>query len=240
MEEKLLYAGKAKEMWTTEDEDQLRGVYLDQATQLNGKQKEHFAGKGAAAHAISDLVFHYLIDHGIETHFIKKLSATEDLVEKCAMVPLEFVTRNTVAGHFASRFGLEEGTALPQPVEENFYKDDELDDPFINESAAVALKMVTPAEFDRCWAICRQVNQLLTPLFEKAGMQLVDFKLEFGRRSRDNQIILADEFSPDNCRLWDTTTHHHLDKDVFRRNLADLTTTYQEVYARLQAALKED
>ena len=111
MEEKLLYAGKAKEMWTTEDEDQLRVVYLDQATQLNGKQKEHFAGKGAAAHAISDLVFHYLIDHGIETHFIKKLSATEDLVEKCAMVPLEFVTRNTVAGHFASRFGLEEGTA---------------------------------------------------------------------------------------------------------------------------------
>ena len=142
MEEKLLYAGKAKEMWATEDEDQLRVVYLDQATQLNGKQKEHFAGKGAAAHAISDLVFHYLIDHGIETHFIKKLSATEDLVEKCAMVPLEFVTRNTVAGHFASRFGLEEGTALPQPVEENFYKDDELDDPFINESAAVALKMV--------------------------------------------------------------------------------------------------
>ena len=181
-----------------------------------------------------------MIDHGIETHFIKKLSATEDLVEKCAMVPLEFVTRNTVAGHFASRFGLEEGTALPQPVEENFYKDDELDDPFINESAAVALKMVTPAEFDRCWAICRQVDQLLTPLFEKAGMQLVDFKLEFGRRSRDNQIILADEFSPDNCRLWDTTTHYHLDKDVFRRNLADLTTTYQEVYARLQAALKED
>ncbi|MDO4855027.1 MAG: phosphoribosylaminoimidazolesuccinocarboxamide synthase [Limosilactobacillus gorillae] len=240
MEEKLLYAGKAKQMWTTQDEDQLRVVYLDQATQLNGKQKEHFAGKGEAAHAISDLIFHYLIDHGVETHLIKKLSEKEDLVEKCAMIPLEFVTRNTVAGHFASRFGLEEGTPLSQPVEENFYKNDELDDPFINESAAVALKMATEEELTRCWAICRQVNQLLTPLFKKAGMQLIDFKLEFGRRSRDQRVILADEFSPDNCRLWDQKTHHHMDKDVFRRNLADLTTTYQEVYSRLQSALEED
>lgn len=237
--EKLLYTGKAKQMWQTEDPEVLRVVYLDQATALNGKQKDYFAGKGQADKAISDLVFGYLIDHGIETHFIKQLSPTEDLVKKCEMVPLEFVTRNVVAGHFASRYGLAEGQVLAAPVEETFYKSDQLDDPFINNSAAVGLQLATPAELDRMWDLCRQVNALLTPLFAKAGMQLVDFKLEFGRLG-DGHIVLADEFSPDNCRLWDTATKDHLDKDVYRRHLADLTTTYETVFTRLQAALKEE
>lgn len=237
--EKLLYTGKAKQMWQTDDPEVLRVVYMDQATALNGKKKEHFAGKGKAAKAISDLVFQYLIANGIETHFIKKLSENEDLVKKCDMFPLEFVTRNVIAGHFASRFGLKEGKVLPEPVEETFYKSDKLDDPFINESGTIALRIATHAELTEMWSLCRKVNGLLKPLFEKAGMQLVDFKLEFGRLS-NGEIVLADEFSPDNCRLWDIKTDQHMDKDVYRRKLADLTQTYDEVLARLQKVLAEE
>lgn len=237
--EKLLYTGKAKQMWQTDDPDVLRVVYMDQATALNGKKKDHFAGKGAAAKAISDLVFHYLIDHGIPTHFIKQVSPTEDLVKKCQMFPLEFVTRNVIAGHFASRYGLDEGKTLDEPVEETFYKSDQLDDPFINESATIALGIASHADLAQMWGLCREVNGLLKPLFGKAGMRLVDFKLEFGRLS-DGQIVLADEFSPDNCRLWDLKTDQHLDKDVYRRKLADLTQTYDEVLDRLQDVLAEE
>ncbi len=237
--EKLLYTGKAKQMWQTDDPNVLRVVYMDQATALNGKKKEHFAGKGQAANAISSLVFQYLIKNGIPTHFIEKLSATEDLVKKCQMFPLEFVTRNVVAGHFATRYGLKEGKVLPEPVEETFYKSDELDDPFINESGTIALGIASHEQLATMWQLCRKVNALLKPLFEKAGMQLVDFKLEFGRLE-DGKIVLADEFSPDNCRLWDLQTDQHLDKDVYRRKLADLTTTYDEVLARLEKVVKED
>lgn len=239
MMEKLLYTGKAKQMWQTDDPEVLRVVYMDQATALNGKKKDHFAGKGAAAKGISDLVFNYLIEHGIATHFIKQLSPTEDLVKKCRMFPLEFVTRNVIAGHFASRYGLKEGKVLAEPVEETFYKSDELDDPFINESTTIALGIASHADLEKMWSFCREVNALLKPLFEKAGMQLVDFKLEFGRLA-DGQIVLADEFSPDNCRLWDLKTDQHLDKDVYRRKLADLTKTYDEVLDRLKGALGKE
>ena len=237
--EKLLYSGKAKQMWQTDDPAVLRVVYLDQATALNGKQKDHFAGKGQAAKAISDLVFAYLKDHGIETHLIKQLSPTEELVKECTMIPLEFGAGNVVAGHFASRYGLKEGQSLPHPVQETFFKSDQLDDPFINASATTALEIASQEELDQMWALCQQVDDLLTPLFEKAGMRLVDFKLEFGRLA-DGHIILADEFSPDNCRLWDLQSGDHLDKDVYRRHLADLTSTYEEVHHRLQAAIEEE
>lgn len=237
--EKLLYTGKAKQMWQTDDPEVLRVVYMDQATALNGKEKDHFAGKGEAANAISTLVFQYLIQHGIKTHFIKKLSENEELVKKCKMVPLEFVTRNVIAGHFASRYGLDEGGSLTTLVEETFYKSDKLDDPFINESASIALGIATHQELEQMWGICREVNTLLTHLFFKAGMRLVDFKLEFGHLS-DGRIVLADEFSPDNCRLWDLKTNAHLDKDVYRRDLADLTTTYDEVLDRLQKVIAEE
>lgn len=239
MTEKLVYVGKAKQVWETADPNQYRVVYLDQATQLNGKLMEHFDGKGAAAHAISTLIFNYLAKQGIQTHLIKRLSPTEDLVQRCRMIPLEFVTRNRVAGHFATRFGLTEGQKLAKPVEETFYKSDKLDDPLVNGSTAEALGFATAAELATCWALCREINAALTPLFARAGIELVDFKLEFGRQSADNQLVLADEFSPDNCRLWDSQTKHHLDKDVYRRNLADLTTTYDEVLNRLQTAIKE-
>ncbi len=237
--EKLLYTGKAKQMWQTADPEVLRVVYMDQATALNGKEKDHFAGKGKAANTISTLVFQYLIRHGIKTHFIKKLADNEELVKKCQMVPLEFVTRNVIAGHFASRYGLEEGGSLTTPVEETFFKSDQLDDPFINESASIALGIATHQELEQMWGVCREVNTLLTHLFAQAGMRLVDFKLEFGHLS-DGTIVLADEFSPDNCRLWDLKTNAHLDKDVYRRDLADLTTTYDEVLTRLQAVFTEE
>lgn len=235
----LIYTGKAKQMWTTEDEDVLRVVYMDQATALNGKKKDQIKGKGQVNNQISTLIFNYLKAKGIPTHFIKKLSETEELVKKVTIVPLEFVTRNIAAGHFASRFGVKEGTPFKQPVEETYYKSDELDDPFMNESQALALGIATKAELDYMWELSRKVDQLLIPLFAKANLQLVDFKLEFGRLV-DGTIVLADEFSPDNCRLWDLTTKAHMDKDVYRRDLGDLTPVYEEVLTRLEKVLAKE
>lgn len=235
----LIYTGKAKQMWTTEDEDVLRVVYMDQATALNGKKKDQIKGKGQVNNQISTLIFNYLKAEGIPTHFIKKLSETEELVKKVTIVPLEFVTRNIAAGHFASRFGVKEGTPFKQPVEETYYKSDELDDPFMNESQALALGIATKAELDYMWELSRKVDQLLIPLFAKANLQLVDFKLEFGRLA-DGTIVLADEFSPDNCRLWDLTTKAHMDKDVYRRDLGDLTPVYEEVLTRLEKVLAKE
>ena len=235
----LIYTGKAKQMWTTEDEDVLRVVYMDQATALNGKKKDQIKGKGQVNNQISTLIFNYLKAEGIPTHFIKKLSETEELVKKVTIVPLEFVTRNIAAGHFASRFGVKEGTPFKQPVEETYYKSDELDDPFMNESQALALGIATKAELDYMWELSRKVDQLLIPLFAKANLQLVDFKLEFGRLA-DGTIVLADEFSPDNCRLWDLTTKAHMDKDVQRRDLGDLTPVYEEVLTRLEKVLAKE
>lgn len=231
-----IYAGKAKEMWTTEDEDVLRVVYLDQATALNGKKKDHINDKGKTNNAISTLIFKYFEANGIETHFIKRISDTEELVKKVKIIPLEMITRNYSAGHFASRYGVEEGKKFETPVEEMCLKSDELDDPAINASQAIALGIVTQSQLDTMWAISRKVDQLLTPLFEKAGMQLIDFKLEFGTLP-NGKVILADEFSPDNCRLWDTKTHHHLDKDVYRKDLGELTPVYQEVLQRLEKVI---
>ena len=235
----LIYTGKAKQMWTTEDEDVLRVVYMDQATALNGKKKDQIKGKGQVNNQISTLIFNYLKAKGIPTHFIKKLSETEELVKKVTIVPLEFVTRNIAAGHFASRFGVKEGTPFKQPVEETYYKSDELDDPFMNESQDLALGIATKAELDYMWELSRKVDQLLIPLFAKANLQLVDFKLEFGRLA-DGTIVLADEFSPDNCRLWDLTTKAHMDKDVYRRDLGDLTPVYEEVLTRLEKVLAKE
>lgn len=235
----LIYTGKAKQMWTTEDEDVLRVVYMDQATALNGKKKDQIKGKGQVNNQISTLIFNYLKAKGIPTHFIKKLSETEELVKKVTIVPLEFVTRNIAAGHFASRFGVKEGTPFKQPVEETYYKSDELDDPFMNESQALALGIATKAELDYMWELSRKVDQLLIPLFAKANLQLVDFKLEFGRLA-DGTIVLADEFSPDNCRLWDLTTKAHMDKDVYRHDLGDLTPVYEEVLTRLEEVLAKE
>lgn len=231
-----IYSGKAKEMWTTDDDNVLRVVYLDQATALNGKKKNHINDKGQINNEISTMIFEYLGKNGIQTHFIKKLSDTEELVKKVKIIPLEMITRNVSAGHFASRFGIPEGKKFATPVEEMCLKSDELDDPAINSSQAMALGVVNQDQLDIMWKISRKVNKLLTPLFEKAGMQLIDFKLEFGVLP-SGEVILADEFSPDNCRLWDIQTKDHLDKDVYRRDLGDLTSVYKEVLQRLKKVI---
>ncbi|KRL78784.1 phosphoribosylaminoimidazolesuccinocarboxamide synthase [Ligilactobacillus equi] len=236
--EKLLYTGKAKQMWSTDNPQILRVVYLNQATALNGKKKDKIEGKAVLNNAISTLIFQYLNQVGIPTHYLEQISPTEELVKKVEIIPLEMVTRNIAAGHFASRYGVKEGRAFDQPVEEMYYKSDKLDDPFMNASQAKALGLVTQEELDVMWNLSRQVNFILKRLFAKAKLTLVDFKLEFGRLA-DGQIVLADEFSPDNCRLWDMETANHMDKDVYRRDLGDLVSVYQEVYRRLQTVLEK-
>lgn len=237
--EKLIYEGKAKQMWTTADEDVLRVVYMDQATALNGKKKDQIYGKGVLNNQISSLIFEYLAQQGIENHFIKKVSPTEELVKKVKILPLEMVTRNVAAGHFATRFGVEEGKKFQTPVEETYFKSDKLDDPFMNDSQILALKIATKEEIEKMWSISRKVNQLLTDLFAKMDLKLIDFKLEFGKL-KNGQIVLADEFSPDNCRLWNISDNAHMDKDVYRRDIGNLTTVYEEVLKRLKRVLMEE
>lgn len=235
----LLYTGKVKQMWSTDDPEVLRVVYTDQATAGNGEKKDNFKDKAYLNNEISSLIFQYLEKNGVKTHFIKKLSDTEELVKKCDMFPLEVVTRNIAAGHFSSRYGLGEGMKFDTPVEELFYKSDDLDDPIMNESDAIALKIATAEEQKEIWRLSRQVNRLLIELFDEAGMDLVDFKLEFGKLA-NGEIVLADEFSPDNCRLWDKKTKAHMDKDVYRRDIGDLTSVYEQVLARIEKTLKEN
>lgn len=236
---KLLYKGKTKEMWTTDDPEVLRAVYTDNTTALDGLKHDVFQNKGELNNEISALVFEYLTKNGVKTHFIKKLSKTEQLVKNVKMIQLEIVTRNVAAGSFVKRYGLpKEGQKLDTPVEEMFMKSDELHDPLMNESDAIAFHLINDDEHRQVWKISRQVNKLLTKLFKDAGMNLVDFKVEFGTLS-NGEVVLADEFSPDNCRLWDSETNEHLDKDVYRREIGNLTNVYEKVLTRLQDILEE-
>lgn len=231
-EDKLLYTGKAKNVYQAENEDEVLIVYKDQATALNGKKKEILPGKGVLDCQISQLVFGYLIDNGIETHLVKNLSDHEQLVKKTQVFPLEVVLRNITSGSLVRKFQIEEGQKLAEPIIEFYYKSDALDDPFINESQIHALKIADKEELAYIKQMTLKVNQLLIPFFDKAGFDLVDFKLEFGKYN--GKIILVDEFSPDNCRIWNQTDHHSMDKDVFRKHEGDLVQTYQQVLERLQ------
>lgn len=235
---KLIYEGKAKQMWSTDDPEVLRVVYMDQATALNGKKKDQINGKGIVNNEISSLIFQYLMKKASKLISLRNFLKLKSWL-KVEIVPLEMVTRNVSAGHFATRFGVEEGICFETPVEETYYKSDELDDPFINESQSLALKIVKKEELDAMWDISRRVNEILTALFDRMGLILVDFKLEFGRLS-NGRIVLADEFSPDNCRLWDKQTRAHMDKDVYRRDLGDLTSVYEEVLRRLKNELSKE
>lgn len=228
----LLYSGKAKDLYRTEDAEVVRSVYKDQATMLNGARKEVIKGKAALANQISSLIFDKLNQAGVHTHFLKQISATEQLNIKVEIIPLEVVLRNRAAGSFAKRFGLEEGGILKKPIIEFYYKKDDLDDPFINDEHIDLLGIASPEELAYIKAETRRINDLLSAWFEQVGLSLVDFKLEFGK-DRDGNILLADEFSPDNCRLWDADGNH-MDKDVFRRNLGSLTDVYQVVLEKLE------
>lgn len=233
MEKKeLLYEGKAKKLYKTDEDGVLWVEYLDQATALNGVKKDAVSGKGALNNQITSLIFDRLKDEGIPSHFIEKISKTEQLVKSVSIIPLEIVVRNTAAGSFSKRLAIPEGTPLAFPIVEFYFKEDRLDDPFINDDHVRVLSIATTEEIQEIKALAKRVNDALRTLFQKAEIRLIDFKIEVGRDT-DGGILLADEISPDTCRLWDMKTQEHLDKDIYRRDLGDLVPVYQEVLQRL-------
>ncbi|BBA91698.1 phosphoribosylaminoimidazolesuccinocarboxamide synthase [Streptococcus ruminantium] len=232
MKTNCIYSGKAKDIYATIDERKIVAVYKDQATAFNGEKKERIIGKGRLNNLISSLIFEKMNAAGIKTHFIKRLSDTEQLNQKVDIIPLEVVLRNVAAGSFSKRFGIAEGMELVSPIVEFYYKKDELNDPFINDEHVAFLKLASQEEVAYIKEETRRINRFLQDLFAQIGLKLVDFKLEFGI-NQTGQILLADEFSPDNCRLWDADGNH-LDKDVFRRGLGQLTDVYEVVLEKLE------
>ncbi|MDV2685673.1 phosphoribosylaminoimidazolesuccinocarboxamide synthase [Alkalihalophilus lindianensis] len=227
-----LYEGKAKKIYRTDDENILWISYKDDATAFNGEKKDRLEGKARLNNEISALIFTKLNEQGLESHFVERLSETDQLVKKVEIVPIEVVVRNLVAGSMAKRLGLEEGVELKQPIVEFYYKDDALGDPLITEDHIALLEAATADEVEQLREMAQKVNKLLIELFNNIGVRLVDFKLEFGRAA-DGELLLADEISPDTCRLWDSKTNERFDKDLFRRNLGNLQAGYQEILTRL-------
>lgn len=232
-----LYEGKAKTIFQAPNADELIVYFKDSATAGNGAKKAEIKNKGILNNTITDLIFQYLIKNGIKTHYVKKLSDREQLVKKVEIIPLEVIVRNISAGSFAKRYGVKEGIVFTHPTFEVSYKKDELGDPLLAKDHAIALNIVTEAEFEKLRSETYKVNDLLKKLFDKANITLVDFKLEFGKLP-NGEIVLADEFSPDNSRLWDKDTKQKLDKDNFRNDLGDLISAYEIVLERLKNALK--
>ncbi|GGJ97633.1 phosphoribosylaminoimidazole-succinocarboxamide synthase [Lentibacillus kapialis] len=235
MKADLLYEGKAKWVYQTTDKPgHLVLEYKNDATAFNGEKKEVYTGKGRLNNAISAYIFNALNEQGIQTHFVEKLSETEQLVRQTEIIPLEVVVRNVAAGSITRRLGIETDTPFSPALVELFYKDDDLGDPLINDAHALFLNKVTKSELQEIKAKALEINQQLTKLFEAINLKLVDFKLEFGRLA-SGCIVLSDEISPDTCRLWDTTTNENLDKDVFRQGTGDLLEVYQKLFDRLEA-----
>lgn len=233
MEKKeLLYEGKAKKVFKTDDENLYIVDYKDDATAFNGLKKGQIAGKGVVNNKMSNYLMKLMEKEGIPTHFVEELSDRETLVKKVKIVPLEVIIRNIAAGSFSKRLGVEEGTPLKTTVLEYCYKDDKLGDPLINDYHAMALGIATREDLDKIAEMTFKVNNVLTQYFKSINIELVDFKIEFGR-TPDGEIILADEISPDTCRLWDAKTHEKLDKDRFRRDLGKVEEAYEEVFKRL-------
>lgn len=232
MEKKeLLYEGKAKKVFTTEDPDVLIVSYKDDATAFDGQKKGTIVGKGAINNRMTNHVFKLLEAEGVPTHLIEELNDRETAVKKVEIVPLEVIIRNFSAGSFAKKMGMEEGIQLKCPTLEFSYKNDDLHDPFINGYYALALDLATQEEIEVISRYAFKVNEVMRRYFAGLGIELIDFKIEFGRFH--GQIILADEVSPDTCRLWDKETHEKLDKDRFRRDLGNVEDAYQEVFRRL-------
>lgn len=228
----VIYEGKAKKMYRTDDENVLFVEYLDQVTALNGARKDEMIGKAELNNGISSFIFAWLQKQGIESHFLSKEGKTEQLVKKLEMIPLEIVLRNVAAGSFSKRFGIAQGTAIANPIIEFYYKADELDDPFINDDHVHYFSIATKEELATIRQMTLAINEKLQELFDLADLKLVDFKIEVGRTS-EGTIVLADEISPDTCRLWDKTTNESLDKDVYRKKTGDLLAVYREVAKRL-------
>ena len=227
-----IYEGKAKKVFRTDDPARFIVEYKDDATAFNGLKKGTIAGKGAINNQMTNRLMALLEKQGVPTHFVEELSERETVVKKVEIVPLEVIIRNISAGHFAQNYGVEEGVVFDEPTIEFSYKNDDLGDPLINSYHARALKLATREEIDTIVRLAFQVNKVLQEFFLTIGIKLVDFKLEFGRLS-DGTIVLADEISPDTCRLGDKETNEKLDKDRFRRDLGNVEGAYQEVMGRL-------
>ena len=232
---KQLFEGKAKVLFEGPEPGTLVQYFKDDATAFNNQKKGTITGKGVLNNRISEYLMVKLGDMGIPTHFIRRLNMREQLVREVEIVPVEVVIRNVVAGSLAKRFDMAEGTPLPRSIVEYYYKNDELDDPMISEEHITAFGWANPPELDEIMAMSLRINDFLSGLFLGIGIRLIDFKLEFGRFWEDDQmrIVLADEISPDNCRLWDLKTNEKLDKDRFRRDMGGAEEAYQEVARRL-------
>ena len=232
MKKEQLYEGKAKKVYATEDPDLVIVSYKDDATALDGLKKGTISGKGAINNRMSNYLMQLLEKEGVPTHFVEELNDRETVVKRVSIVPLEVIVRNVSAGHFAQRYGVPEGIVFDEPTFEFSYKNDDLHDPLLNDSHALALKLATKEEIDTIRAMALKVNEVLKAYFLGLNVRLVDFKLEFGRLP-DGSLVLADEISPDTCRFWDATTGEKLDKDRFRRDLGGIEDAYNEMMRRV-------
>lgn len=230
---KLLYEGKAKQVYETEKADEYIIHYKDDATAGNGVKHDQFEGKGVLNNTISCIIFDMLEEAGIKTHMIEKINDRDIRVKKVEIFPLEVIIRNITTGSFCKRLGAPEGIVLDEPIFEMSYKNDEYGDPLINDDHAVALKLATREELAYIKETTLKINDLLKEFFLSLNLKLVDFKIEFGKTD-DGEILLADEISPDSCRLWDVDTNQKYDKDVFRQDIGDLIETYKAVLARME------
>jgi len=228
----LLYEGKAKQVYATDNPNEIIMYFKDDATAFNGIKKAQIEDKGVLNNKITTIIFNRLIKAGIKTHYIKTLNDREQLCKKVTIVPLEVIVRNIIAGSMSKRLNIPEGIKPVNTIFELCYKDDALGDPLINDHHAVALGAVTYQELDQIYTMLRKINEELQSMFSQIGVTLVDFKVEFGKTA-DGEIVLADEISPDCCRLWDSKTNEKLDKDRFRRDLGNVIEAYQEIYNRL-------
>ncbi|MBR2954537.1 MAG: phosphoribosylaminoimidazolesuccinocarboxamide synthase [Ruminococcus sp.] len=227
-----LYEGKAKKVYATNDPDCVIVDYKDDATAFNGEKKGTISGKGVINNKMTNYMLAMLEKEGVPTHLVKEISDRETIVKKVSIVPLEVIVRNVAAGSFSKRMGVEEGAKLLCPILEFSYKNDDLGDPFINDYYALALGIATKEEIDTITKYALKINEFMVDFFKKLNIDLIDFKIEFGKTS-DGTIILADEISPDTCRFWDSTTHEKLDKDRFRRDMGGVEDAYQEIMKRL-------
>lgn len=230
----LMYEGKAKKVWETDNPDVVCVDYKDDATAFNGLKKGTIVGKGVVNNKVTNFLMKLLEKNGIPTHLVEEISDRETLVKRVKIVPIEVIVRNIAAGSLSKRLGLPEGTKLKSTVLEYCYKNDELGDPMINEYHAYAMELATPEELEKIAEYSFKINQILSEFLLKSNIELIDFKLEFGRF--DGRIILADEISPDTCRFWDTKTGAKLDKDRFRRDLGNVEEAYEEILRRLMGA----
>ncbi len=227
-----MYEGKAKKVFATDNPDYCIVSYKDDATAFNGLKKGTILGKGAINNRVTNHLMRLLEKNGVPTHLVEELNDRETLVKKVSIVPLEVIVRNIAAGSLSKRLGIPEGVKMKQTVLEYCYKDDDLGDPMVNDYHILAMEWATREELDLIAAYSFKVNEVLTEYLKEAGIELIDFKLEFGK-TKEGQIVLADEISPDTCRFWDITTHEKLDKDRFRRDLGGVEDAYQEILRRL-------